>query len=97
MQHWQLAPERSVRAPASRREKSEKSVPLARQAATHAGVLLGRIIKIRGNWVTVEAGVALERFDGLRLVPQKDRQVSHALPRDGQDVRCAPCRHARHL
>ena len=90
MQHWQLAPERSVRAPASRREKSEKSVPLARQAATHAGVLLGRIIKIRGNWVTVEAGVALERFDGLRLVPQKDRQVSHALPRDGQDVRCDP-------
>jgi len=57
---------------------------------THAGVLLGRILKVRGNWVTVEAGVALERFDGLRLVPQKGGQVSHALPRDGHDVRRDP-------
>ena len=53
---------------------------------THAGVPLGRIVAVRGPWVSVDTEVALERFDGLRLVPQQSQRVSHALPQDGRHV-----------
>lgn len=49
---------------------------------THLGARVGGISRVDGRFVRVQAEVALERFDGLRIAPAET--AYHALPQHGE-------------